>query len=94
MEPVTASERMAALAQATRLDAFMALGRELPEGLSVGQLAEMLGTPKNTMSAHLGVLARSGLIGPTRAGTTVTYFAKPEAVRDLARFLTGTVLAR
>ncbi len=83
-----AIELMSALAQPTRLDVFAQLARARPDGLSAGSLAERLGTPANTMSAHLAILSRAGLISSTKAGRNIIYTAEPNAVRDLALFLT------
>ncbi len=78
---------MSALAQPTRLEVFTQLARARPDGLSPGQLAERIGTPASTMSVHLTILSRAGLISSTKAGRNITYRAEPDAVRDLALFL-------
>lgn len=82
-----AIEVMSALAQPTRLEVFTQLARARPDGLSPGQLAERIGTPASTMSVHLTILSRAGLISSTKAGRNITYRAEPDAVRDLALFL-------
>lgn len=82
-----AIEVMSALAQPTRLEVFTHLARSRPDGLSPGQLAERIGTPASTMSVHLTILSRAGLISSTKAGRSITYRAEPEAIRDLALFL-------
>lgn len=83
-----AIQMMSALAQSTRLEVFTQLARTRPDGLSAGALAERVGTPANTMSAHLAILSRAGLITPEKAGRHVIYKADPDAVRYLALFLT------
>jgi ArsR family transcriptional regulator, arsenate/arsenite/antimonite-responsive transcriptional repressor len=57
---------LAALAQTTRLDAFRLLVSREAEGVSAGELARALAIPQNTMSAHLGVLSRCGLVRSER----------------------------
>jgi DNA-binding transcriptional ArsR family regulator len=77
---------LAALGQPTRLDIFRLLIRE-PDGLPAGTLAEAIGCPQNTLSSHLGILARAGLVRGTRAGRTITYRADIAGMRDLIGFL-------
>jgi ArsR family transcriptional regulator len=45
--------------------------------LSVSELVEVLGQPQSTISRHLKVLRDAGLLVDRRAGTTVTYAARP-----------------
>ena len=84
---MTAIQTMSALAQPTRLAVFAELARARPDGLSPTVLADRVGTPHNTMSAHLAILSRAGLISSTKAGRNITYRAEPDAIRDLALFL-------
>lgn len=83
-----AIEVMSALAQPTRLEVFTHLARARPDGLTPSALADRVGTPASTMSVHLTILSRAGLISSIRSGRTITYRAEPEAIRDLALFLT------
>lgn len=87
MESTGAIEALSALAQPTRLDAFQLLVRHEPEGLPAGDVADRLGTPQNTMSAHLAVLSRSGLIRGKRRGRLIVYRADLDAFRALTLFL-------
>ncbi len=82
---------MSALAQPTRLEVFTQLARSRPDGLSSGALAERLGTPNNTMSTHLAILSRAGLVTSTKMGRHIIYRAEPDAVSDLALFLSSTI---
>lgn len=77
----------AALAQGTRLDAFRLLVRHEPDGLPAGEVARQLGVPQNTMSAHLAVLARSGLVWSERRSRVIVYRVDLEALRALTLFL-------
>jgi ArsR family transcriptional regulator len=71
---------LAALAQPTRLDVFRLLVKHEPEGLAAGDIAKTLAVPQNTMSSHLAVLSRAGLISAQRFSRSIVYRA------DLARF--------
>ena len=82
-----AIEVMSALAQPTRLEVFTHLARARPDGLSAGALAARIGTPASTMSVHLTILSRAGLISSAKMGRSIMYKAEPDAVRDLALFL-------
>ena len=53
---------LAALGQPTRLAIFRLLMRREPRGLAAGVIAEAIGCPSNTLSSHLSILARSGLV--------------------------------
>ncbi len=78
---------LAALGQPTRLDIFQLLIRRGPDGLLAGRIAEAVGCPHNTVSSHLSVLARAGLIRGTREGRTILYRAEVETMRALLAFL-------
>ena len=80
METESAILVLAALAQSTRLDVFRLLVKLEPDGLPAGEIAKTLAVPQNTMSAHLAVLSRAGLVVARRVGRTILYRA------DLARF--------
>ena len=68
-------EVLSALAQATRLAAFRALVAAEPDGLAAGDLARALEIPQNTLSAHLAVLSRAGLVAAERNGRSIVYRA-------------------
>ena len=87
MENETAIQALAALAQATRLDAFRLLVKHEPEGLPAGEIARQIGVPHNTMSAHLAALTRAGLIAAERQSRSIMYRADLAAVRRLVTFL-------
>lgn len=78
---------MAALAQPTRLDTFKLLVNREPEGVAVGELARLIDVPQNTMSAHLAVLARAGLITGERQSRSIIYRADLDAFRAVIAFL-------
>jgi len=46
------------------------------EGVPAGELARALGVPQNTLSAHLAILARAGLVVGERQSRSIIYRAK------------------
>jgi DNA-binding transcriptional ArsR family regulator len=78
---------LAALAQTTRLDVFRLVVAHEPEGLPAGEIARRLAVPHNTMSAHLNVLARAGLVHAERRSRSVIYRADLARLRSVASFL-------
>jgi DNA-binding transcriptional ArsR family regulator len=77
----------AALSQASRLEAFRLLVRHEPVGLAAGEIARQLGVPQNTMSNHLAILQRAGLVQPLREGRSIIFRAQMERLRELMLFL-------
>jgi DNA-binding transcriptional ArsR family regulator len=87
MESDGAIEALSALAQPTRLLAFRLLvGRE-PEGMAAGELARRLGVPQNTLSSHLSIMARAGLVRGERHSRSIHYRADLNGLRALVTFL-------
>jgi DNA-binding transcriptional ArsR family regulator len=80
MESENAILALAALAQSTRLDVFRLLAKHEPEGLAAGDIAKALAVPQNTMSSHLAILSRAGLVSAQRFSRSIVYRA------DLAKF--------
>lgn len=78
---------LAALGQPTRLAIFRLLMRKEPAGLAAGMIAEAIGCPHNTLSTHLAVLARAGLIQGAREGRSIIYRADVGGMRALVGFL-------
>jgi ArsR family transcriptional regulator, arsenate/arsenite/antimonite-responsive transcriptional repressor len=78
---------LAALGQPTRLGIFRVLIASEPNGLPAGALAEKIGCPHNTLSSHLSILARSGLVRGTRDGRSIIYRADVDSIRSLVGFL-------
>jgi ArsR family transcriptional regulator, arsenate/arsenite/antimonite-responsive transcriptional repressor len=78
---------LAALGQPTRLAIFQLLMRAEPHGLSAGTIADKVGCPHNTLSSHLSILARSGLVRGERDGRSIIYRANVEGIRTLISFL-------
>jgi len=87
MERKDALHAFAALSQETRLEAFRLLVKAEPDGLPAGEIAERLGVPRNTLSAHLSVLSGTGLARSRREGRSIVYRADLAAMRALTTFL-------
>jgi ArsR family transcriptional regulator, arsenate/arsenite/antimonite-responsive transcriptional repressor len=78
---------LAALAQPTRLNTFRLLVKHEPDGMAAGELARLTKVPQNTMSAHLTILARAGLIAGERHSRSIIYRANLDRFRALTLFL-------
>ncbi|RXT57453.1 transcriptional regulator [Bosea sp. Tri-44] len=78
---------LAAMAQTTRLDVFRLLVAAEPDGLPAGEIARHLEVPHNTMSSHLGILSRAGLVRSERFSRSIVYRADLEALRAVIAFL-------
>lgn len=87
MSPPHALAALAALGQPTRLSIFRLLVSAEPNGLSAGALADDVGCPHNTLSTHVAILVRAGLVQGTREGRTITYRADAAGTRALIAFL-------
>ena len=77
----------AALSQPTRLAVFRLLIEREPEGLAAGEVARQMDVPHNTMSSHLAILTRAGLIEAQRQSRSIIYRARLDAVRMLVGYL-------
>lgn len=78
---------MAALAQPTRLEAFRLLVKHEPDGLPAGEIANTLAVPHNTLSAHLSVLSRAGLVTSKRSSRSIIYRADLQTFQEMTLFL-------
>lgn len=87
MDTIDALDVFAALSQATRLEAFRLVVASEPDGLPAGEVARRVGVPQNTMSTHLAVLTRAGLIEAERQSRSVVYRPVIGRVREIASFL-------
>ena len=87
MEKEQAILALAALAQSTRLSVFRLLVKHEPEGLAAGEIAKALAVPQNTMSAHLAVLARAGLVISERRSRSIIYRADLVTLQELMSFM-------
>jgi DNA-binding transcriptional ArsR family regulator len=82
-----AVEALSALAHEHRLAVFRLLVGAGADGLPAGEIARQLGVLPNTLSSHLTILGRAGLIQSRREGRSVIYGADHGGMRDLLGFL-------
>lgn len=78
---------LAALAQPTRLAIFRLLIKHEPIGITAGVIADTVGAPHNTLSTHLAILVRAGLLRSSREGRTIIYRSDVEGMQSLLSFL-------
>ena len=78
---------LSALAQPTRLDVFRLLLKHEPIGITAGVIADTVGAPHNTISTHLAILVRAGLLQSSREGRTIIYRADIDGMRSLLSYL-------
>ncbi len=79
-----ASELLKALANRHRL---LILCQLIEQERSVGELAEFLGIRDSTVSQHLAVLRRDGLVAARRDGQTIWYSISSAPARALVETL-------
>jgi DNA-binding transcriptional ArsR family regulator len=87
LSPAHALAALAALGQPTRLEIFRLLVRCAPNGLAAGAIAATIDCPNNTLSSHLAILARAGLVCGRRDGRSISYRADLDGMRALVAFL-------
>jgi len=87
MESIDAIAVFSALSQPTRLAVFRLLMAHEPGGLPAGQIAQQVDVPQNTLSTHLGILDRAGLVAAQRDGRSIIYRAELGRVREITSFL-------
>ena len=87
MDTIEAISALSALAQSTRLDTFRLLVKREPDGVPAGELARLIDVPQNTMSAHLAILARAGLVIGERQSRSIIYRADLSRFREVTLFL-------
>jgi DNA-binding transcriptional ArsR family regulator len=87
MDETLAIDALTALAQPTRLAVFRRLVKAYPDEIAAGAIARASKVPHNTMSTHLAVLTRAGLLAVRREGRMMHYGADLDGVRALVGFL-------
>src|ERR1700674_4635302 len=78
---------LSALAQPTRLAIFRLLIKHEPVGITAGVIADTIGAPHNTLSSHLAILVRAGLLRSSREGRTIIYRSDVDGMQSLLSFL-------
>lgn len=87
MKASDAVSALKALAQDSRLAAFRLLVQAGPDGLAVGELGERLKLPGATLTNHLHVLRRAGLVRDVREGRSIRCRADYAHMNALLAFL-------
>lgn len=87
MDQDTAIDTFAALAHPTRLAAFRLLVKASPDGVPALTIAERLAAKPSTLSGHLAILKRAGLLTSTRNQREILYAAHLPAINDVVGFL-------
>jgi ArsR family transcriptional regulator, arsenate/arsenite/antimonite-responsive transcriptional repressor len=87
MENDLAIDCLSALAQPTRLEVFRLLVKQEPGGLPAGEIARRMDVPHNTMSTHLSILTRAGLVSVERHSRSMIYRVELKTIRGLVLFL-------
>jgi len=82
------AQRFRVIGDATRIRLLDALRQE---ELSVGQLAELLGTSQQNASKHLGTLLQAGIVSRRKVGTTAFYAVADESVFALCEQICGAL---
>jgi DNA-binding transcriptional ArsR family regulator len=88
MKTRQAVEKLASLAQETRLSIFRLLVQAGPSGMNAGAIAEAVDIAPNTLSFHIAHLARAGMVIPRQEGRFIFYSADFAAMDDLIADLT------
>lgn len=84
---VWAVDALGALAHETRLAVFRMLVKAGPDGMIAGAIAEQQRVPPSTMSHHLGMLERAGLVASERESRLIHYRTDYLGMRRLLAFL-------
>jgi ArsR family transcriptional regulator, arsenate/arsenite/antimonite-responsive transcriptional repressor len=87
MDQERAIEGFAALAHASRMGIVKLLVRQGPTGLRVSNISQCLNITPSTLSGHLAVLRRAGLIKARRQAREIHYSADLETISSLVAFL-------
>ncbi|MBI5107836.1 MAG: helix-turn-helix transcriptional regulator [Rhodocyclales bacterium] len=88
MKPEQSVDKLASLAQVTRLRIFRLLVQAGPPGVNAGAIADALGIAPNTLSFHVAHLARAGMVLPRQEGRFIFYSANYPAMDELIAYLT------
>jgi DNA-binding transcriptional ArsR family regulator len=88
MKVEQAVNKLAALAQETRLRIFRLLVEAGESGLNAGAIAETLDLPAATLSFHVAQLKRAGLVQARQESRFIYYTANYPGMDDLIAYLT------
>lgn len=93
MKPLSAIQALGALAHASRLAAYRLLVQAGSDGLAVGEISRRLKVPAPTLTSHLNVLRRAGLVRDEREGRVIRCRVDYEKMNALLDFLTENCCA-
>lgn len=93
MKSNKAVQALSALAQDSRLAAYRLLVQAGGEGLPVGEIGRRLQVPAPTLTSHLNVLRRAGLVRDEREGRVIRCRADYARMDALLGFLTENCCA-
>ena len=91
MDAKEAVAALGALAQDTRLQVFRMLVEQGPDGLPAGVIAEKAGVPPSSLTFHLQLLLRAGLVTQRRMSRHLIYAAVPATMDGLLAYLSETL---
>ena len=80
--------QLSSIAQEARLQIFRHLVQAGEDGLSAGNIGEMLQIPASTLSFHLKELSNAGLINSRQVSRFIYYSANYDAMDSLLAYLT------
>ncbi len=87
MDQLKAIEAFAALAQDTRMSIYRLLVKQASQSVRASEISERLSIIPSTLSGHLAILRRAGLLKSTRHQREIHYAADIEAMNELISFL-------
>lgn len=87
MQQETAIEAFGALAQSSRMTIYRLLVQQGPDGLQVGEISRRLDIVPSTLSGHLAVLRRAGLVKAKRHQREIHYSADLDVMNELVGFM-------
>lgn len=87
MDQGTAIDAFAALAHPTRLAVVRLLVSKAPSDMPALSIARSLGAKPSTLSGHLAILKRAGLVSSSRHQREIRYSARITTINDLVAFL-------
>lgn len=87
MNQDAAIEAFSALAQTSRLAIYRMLVNVGPDGLTATAISKRIGVVPSTLSGHLAVLKRAGLLTATRHSREIHYAANLGVMNALLSFM-------
>lgn len=87
MESNRVARCLETLGHPTRLEAFRLLVKAGPDGLPVGEVQAHLDVPGSTLSHHIALLVRAGLVDQRREGRVLRCVANFRLMSELVGFL-------